>query len=817
MRAYFASGVEKMRTAWVVEGLPTLLHLSVFLFFGGLVIFLFNINDVVFNSVVWWIGLFIIVYGLITVMPIFRHDSPYYSPLSTLAWFLYATISYLFFKVLFTIKSNRIHVFKKWQRLRTLKDRSRDWILGGVEKAAEETVSEQLSKIDIDIFGWTIDALGNDDMEEFLEAIPGFFNTKKEEDLKELPDNLLEMFWKVSDGFIDRTLLSSSVTEPVKSRQLDIGMNAMSVINNLRILPIPPDILFQSWDQAPQNVEMGYTLARWCTSDNNGIAPYAQCITTRILASVGKHDDRWIGLATGVLGLTEPNLRDIIAQGSDSVSLAILTSVIRRDLCSDFYDWGILSRLSKLDIHNTLSGQQHDFCALWNEIVREAREKGFDSYPVGILRLTRLLYIGLHQDTSAAPTSFSNSTRDFDLILFRPESYPYCDISAHRPDSTIPDSRIVPFPTQLGDVHSAPPLQPSSGESAAPRLAEGTSIITQTVLFPDQTKTGESGDTSQPPAATLLALPVRAILSSADGAPSSGVAFAPRDVTPTVTLFHPLESNKQQDKVSPLAAPDIGRIPFTAPTSSLVPVSAAPVVLASYISPASTPEFLLPTSSIISTSSPSPIPPLHNASLPDNPSDTSLPSPPENATLPRLRARGLINKGNTCFINAVLQLLVYCPPFWNRSKNQGWLKGSQIGGGKTVLIDATVRFLDEFAYNGKPPLRQQSLQLAEKGREREDEEKKEGDDTNPLMPTYMYDAMKEKRQLKNMLVRSSAQAAPFCYSFDVCIGWPAACCQRFFRCLPRRARRRVTRITYLYQHPRASLYCILRGGTQRRV
>ena len=76
MRAFFANGVEKMHIAGVVEGLPALLHLSVFLFFAGLVIFLFNINHTVFSSVAWWIGLFTIVYGLITLAPIIRHDGP---------------------------------------------------------------------------------------------------------------------------------------------------------------------------------------------------------------------------------------------------------------------------------------------------------------------------------------------------------------------------------------------------------------------------------------------------------------------------------------------------------------------------------------------------------------------------------------------------------------------------------------------------------------------------------------------------------------------------------------------------------------------
>ena len=53
MRAFFAEGVEKMHIPWAVEGLPTLLHLSLFLFFAGLAIFLFNINREVFCHVVW--------------------------------------------------------------------------------------------------------------------------------------------------------------------------------------------------------------------------------------------------------------------------------------------------------------------------------------------------------------------------------------------------------------------------------------------------------------------------------------------------------------------------------------------------------------------------------------------------------------------------------------------------------------------------------------------------------------------------------------------------------------------------------------------
>ena len=458
MRAFFANGVEKMHIAQIVEGLPTLIHLSLFLFFAGLAIFLSNINHAVFNCVVWWIALFSFIYGLITILPIFRHDSPYFSPLSLPAWFLYAGISHLFFKTLFSIRNKKIKVFSSWQRLRALRDRYRSWILGGVEKAAEETVSERLSVIDAHILRWTIDDLGDDDrMANFFEAIPGFFNSKLVENPRsDLFDSLLKRFWKALNGFFDRTLSSNSVIAYVKQSRLDIGMGAMDKITDPDVSSIPKDLLFERWDQAPQDVAMGHAVQRWCASRNYDVAQYARCIATRILAATSVHerDGRWIWLATRVLGLSEGNVRHYIAHGNDSVYLAILISVARRHIRSEFYDWGLLSTLYKLNIHDTLPELQHDFCMLWNDYVEEATGQpsdSFDSLPVGILRLTRFLYIRLHQGTPAAPTHFSASTPDFDHILYRPESYPSCDIEDHRPVSTISDP-----PTETGEASQAP-------------------------------------------------------------------------------------------------------------------------------------------------------------------------------------------------------------------------------------------------------------------------------------------------------------------------------------------------------------------------
>jgi hypothetical protein len=184
MRAFFAGGVDKMHIPWAVEGLPMLLHLSLFLFFGGLSIFLFNVDREVFRYVICWIGLFLMVYGMITLLPLIRQDSPYNSPLSGLAWFLRAAVKYVIVKIhVFTIyfytrSRYRSFEFANWASIinDAMKDRR---MLGGVEKAAEETASKRSSEIDLQILDWTISALGDDDsLKKFFEAIPGFFKSK---------------------------------------------------------------------------------------------------------------------------------------------------------------------------------------------------------------------------------------------------------------------------------------------------------------------------------------------------------------------------------------------------------------------------------------------------------------------------------------------------------------------------------------------------------------------------------------------------------------------------------------------------------------
>ena len=80
------------------------------------------------------------------------------------------------------------------------------------------------------------------------------------------------------------------------------------------------------------------------------------------------------------------------------------------------------------------------------------------------------------------------------------------------------------------------------------------------------------------------------------------------------------------------------------------------------------------------------------------------------------------------------------------------------GDGETPLVDATVKFLEEFVYEEKKPL-PTPTQQGSRGKAKEEDEKKE-EDVDSFMPTYVYDAMKEKKRFDNM--RVSSQISPPC-------------------------------------------------------
>jgi Family of unknown function (DUF6535)/Ubiquitin carboxyl-terminal hydrolase len=742
MRAFFAGGIDKMHIPWAVEGLPMLLHLSLFLFFGGLAIFLFNVDREVFGCVICWIGLFLMVYGMITLLPLIRHDSPYNSPLSRPAWFLYTSIQYMMFKIRADFTSRSIH-YRTRRHVRRLRDRYQRWMSGGLEKAAEETVSKRSSEIDLQILDWTLSALGDDDsLKRFFEAIPGFFNSKLVKHLeRDFPAKFAENFRDILGGFLVRTWSSNSVDDSEKARRLDISLNATDRIRETHDPFILHRILYQLADEELLTVDMGHTIASRITINDQDIPAEVQHVIASILLSVREKNDSWATLAARLYGLTER----VIDLRGDDLSLAVLIRISRQYLRSGYFHWEVLEALSKLDISNTLPRLQHDFCTLWNEIVQEARNRGPRSNPVSILRWIRHLYITLHQGTEAAPTAFSASTHWSDDILRQPSSYPFCNLASHRPDSTAQVSVHLPSPPSNSSDASS--HSPTDGRNTASRHAEQVNSVTLPT-------TSEIGVTSHGPEIILPTNPVHSSFGPAGASPTVVVAAAPQDVISTATLAHLLEGSEQQDSdiVAPSAGPETSQILSTT-THALAPIPISP--------PNATSESHDAGVATVSNSS-------HIAPLSIG-SSTSASRPAGSATFPRLRPRGLVNTGNICFANAVLHLLVNLPPFWNVFRELGDLKAQrgaglpETGDGATPLLDATVRFFKEFSVGEGSHSTQQRSQPATGGTSRADEEKKGDNVVDSFQPTYLYDAMKEKRQLAPLFVRSRAHVVASCY------------------------------------------------------
>lgn len=753
-RAFFADGVEKLHLPWVVEALPALLHLSLFLFFAGLLIFLFNVNETVFRSMMWSIGVFPTVYVSITLMPIFRHDSPYYAPLSGSAWFIYAGIRYLGFRIRWNFVD--LSSPQNTDYFLYLRDRYRGWILGGLEKVAEETVSEQLSKIEARILDWTIGALDKDcRLETFFDLIPGFLNSKLVMNPRgNFNDELRCKFADALVGLLDRTLLSGSISDSAKSRRL---------INFMTVADLIPDfcnvsfsvywILDRHLDQVPQSIETGNALAHWCSSEDDVIADAAHCIVANTLVNARERDDSWKALAKRVFCLPERVVGDYIAHEDNSVLLSILIFTTRKAFWSASWTSRILLALSKFNIHNTLPGLQHDFCSLWNEIARGVRKGTATFDAINVLRGVRHAYIALHRNTDAAPLAFIDSINH---LPYERTLYPLCNIASHHRNSSAEGPHTPPLPCKslsTSDIRPSvvpqvllTPLVPTevSGQLDQFSLSAGD-ISTPDDLTPDS----RMEEISQAPPATPLTFPhldpVLVIITPPDGSdlPSlspldpGNVPDALQHISSTLATSFPRlpESSKQRDIVAPYAASEISDIPSAGPTAASPP---APGFAAS--------------------------PPLEHvpherrAELLALLRGTSTSCSTDSATLPILRVRGLVNRGNKCFAITVLQLLAHCPPFWNLFRQLGWLKAQERGGCSTPLVDATVRFLGEFVYEERPSPTQQS-QRAVSGKLREEGEVY---DVGPFEPTDLYDAM-EKNQLDKMLVRSGSHTVPCCY------------------------------------------------------
>ena len=518
IRALFASNVDKVFIRTLSFLLPCYLHFSVLLFFVGLLVYLLNINDTLFTHMLWFFVGCMVVYTFLTFLPLFQTDSLLFTPISAFPASFVALLTCLVHSTF----ADRFK-FKTWS--------VSEWLFEDVRGPVENISLKQSSEIDARILQSTLNSLNEDDaLEKFFGSIPDFFSSKWVKLFPtNLPTGLRDVFKEALYEFLDDTFRSTTIPESVKSSRLIIGLDASHTI----LGPNGPswildEILDGSWPELLRLVEIGHSLRSWAHGNDEENALLVRSIISYIVSNVENRNDRWLMLAEDQLGMPEELLRHYLDHG-DSVLLANLINITRLTFCSHPLNWEFYTLPFKCDVSSTLPGLQHDFCALWNEIVLEA-QTGKDSIHTLILENIRPVYIALHSDTHAFPKAFSTTATDND-IPDRPSSYPLCNIASHRSDPSAHDHNEAvddDSPAIHLRIHSIPHHSPGPVFISSSRAFE---IPTHhTARDPADKSSGTVSDAPQPyPSmvpSSLLDISVASFIANLDRRPISSNAIA---------------------------------------------------------------------------------------------------------------------------------------------------------------------------------------------------------------------------------------------------------------------------------------------------
>ncbi|KAG6899779.1 hypothetical protein C0993_006965 [Termitomyces sp. T159_Od127] len=93
VRAYLYQGLQQFGMSTVVETIPTLLHISLFLFLAGLVAFLSPINSLICSLCAAILVVCTTLYAVVTLLPAFFHQCPYRTPFTSLCWRVWQAVS----------------------------------------------------------------------------------------------------------------------------------------------------------------------------------------------------------------------------------------------------------------------------------------------------------------------------------------------------------------------------------------------------------------------------------------------------------------------------------------------------------------------------------------------------------------------------------------------------------------------------------------------------------------------------------------------------------------------------------------------------
>jgi hypothetical protein len=163
IRTFLFDGMQDFHIRWVVENVSFLLHAAIFLFFGGLVEFLFAVNHEVAHVVLAVVCVFATIYIVITALPIIYRQCPFQTPLTSGLWYLSRILS---------IISLSPGTFSS--HIRTKIDGLWGQVYKGIDRNLMDLV-EYRSALDKSALKLTLSMCRDEsDVEAFVDAIPGY-------------------------------------------------------------------------------------------------------------------------------------------------------------------------------------------------------------------------------------------------------------------------------------------------------------------------------------------------------------------------------------------------------------------------------------------------------------------------------------------------------------------------------------------------------------------------------------------------------------------------------------------------------------------
>ena len=304
-------GVKKLLLPLTVEILPTLLHISLFLFFAGLVMFLWNVDITIFKLVLSWVGICTALYGCITAMPIIRHDSPYHTPLSLPVWHIVTGIQFLTFLALRRLAIFDYFSVETFAHFEDLAVRYGEWLVRGMRKTVEETALNSPSEIDARALLWTFDYLDEDHkLEHFFSGIPGFrsSNVVKDPFPTHAEEGKQRVFTAMT-GLLDRTFSSDLLPEAVKKRRAIVCAKAVDSALTPEAFSVLNRILSRYQYRDPLVAEIAHIVRGWEIDMYRDTMSYEKATFSQIIARAQPHEVSWFNLASKSLGVPEAVLR----------------------------------------------------------------------------------------------------------------------------------------------------------------------------------------------------------------------------------------------------------------------------------------------------------------------------------------------------------------------------------------------------------------------------------------------------------------------------------------------------------------------------